>query len=172
MSTKKIRIVAATALAAGLALAATPASARTAAPKGSCKLLTTREAGRILGTAVGSTKRVSNARADSCTWDAKKKGTGGLKGQPLGIEITVATGQAGVDAYQNAKTREPDENESVPGLGDEAFVRSLDLAVLSRSTAMVVELHNYRYPEPLTQEQIKQKEIDAATIALRRLPTT
>ena len=76
MSTKKIRIVAATALAAGLALAATPAAARTAAPKGSCKLLTTREAGRILGTPVGGTKRVSNARADSCTWNAKKKGTG------------------------------------------------------------------------------------------------
>ena len=57
-------------------------------------------------------------------------------------------------------------------VGDEAFVRSLDLAILSGSTAMVVELHNYRYPEPLTQEQIKQKEIDAATIALGRLPTT
>jgi hypothetical protein len=52
MSTKRIRIVAATALAAG-------------------KLLTTREAGRILGTPVGSTKRTSNAQADSCTWNAK-----------------------------------------------------------------------------------------------------
>jgi hypothetical protein len=82
MSMKKIRLVAATALAAGLALAATPASVRTAAPKGSCKLLTTRQAARILGTPVGSTKRTSNARADSCTWNAKKKGTGGLKGQP------------------------------------------------------------------------------------------
>jgi hypothetical protein len=172
MSTKKIRIVAATALAAGLALAATPASARTAAPKGSCKLLTAREAGRILGTPAGSTKRTSNARADSCTWNAKKKGTGGLKGQPLGLEITVATGQAGVEAYQNAKARQPDENEPVPGLGDEAFIRSLDLAILSGSTAMVVELHNYRYPKPLTQEQIKQKQIDAATIALGRLPAS
>ena len=167
-TTKKIRIVAATALAAAVALAASPASARTAAPKGSCKLLTTREAGRILGTPVGSTKRTSNAQADSCTWNAKKKGTGGLKGQPLGLEITVATGRVGVDAYQKAKAREPDENEPVSGLGDEAFIRGLDLAILSGSTAMVVELHNYRYPEPLTQEQIKQKEIDAATIALGR----
>ena len=34
---------------------------------------------------------------------------------------------------------------------------------------MSVELHNYRYPEPLTQEQIQQKEQDAAQIVLGRL---
>jgi hypothetical protein len=34
---------------------------------------------------------------------------------------------------------------------------------------MTVELHNYRYPEPLTQDEIKQKEQDAATLALGRL---
>jgi hypothetical protein len=37
---------------------------------------------------------------------------------------------------------------------------------------MSVELHNYRYPEPLTLEEIKQKQIDAAQPAIGRLPTT
>src|SRR4029453_6273391 len=157
------------ALAAGLALAAVPASARTAAPEGSCKLLTAREVGKILGTPVGSSKRISNAQADSCTWNAKKKGTGGLKGQPLGLEITVATGQVGIDAYQKEKAAKPSETQPVPGLGDDAYVRDLDLAVLSGENAMVVELHNYRYPKPVTQQQIQQKEEDAAKLALDRL---
>ena len=30
-------------------------------------------------------------------------------------------------------------------------------------------LHNYRYPKPLTQEQIQQKDEDAAKLALGRL---
>jgi hypothetical protein len=166
------RIVVSAALAGGLAVAGGTAGASpvpAAAPKGSCKLLTARELRKILGTPVGSSKRISNAQADSCTWSAKKKGTGGLKGQPLGLEITVATGQVGADAYQKEKAAEPSETQPVPGLGDDAYVRDLDLAVLSGENAMVVELHNYRYPKPLTQEQIQQKEEDAAKLALGRL---
>jgi hypothetical protein len=48
-------------------------------------------------------------------------------------------------------------------------IRDLDLAVLSGENAIVVELHNYRYPKPLTQEQIQQKQEDAAKLALGRL---
>jgi hypothetical protein len=159
-------------LAAGVAITAAPATASpapTAAPKGSCKLLTIREVGQVLDTPAGAGKRVSNAQADSCSWAAKKKGTGGLKGQPLKLEITVATGQVGVDAYQKEKAAKPSETQPVPGLGDDAYTRDLDLAVLSGDNAMVVELHNYRYPKPLTEEQIQQKEADAAKLALGRL---
>ena len=169
------RVVVSAALAAGIAVAggtAGASSAPAAAPKGSCKLVTVSEAGKILGTPVGGTKRISNADADSCTWKAKKKGTGGLKARPLGLEITVATGQVGVNAYQKEKTADPSETQSVPGLGDDAYIRDLDLAVLSGDKAMVVELHNYRYPKPLTQQQIQQKEEDAAKLALGRLSPT
>ncbi len=33
-------------------------------------------------------------------------------------------------------------------------------------------MHNYRYPEPLTKEQIQQKEEDAAGLVIGRLSPT
>ena len=173
MSTKKIRIAAATALAAGLALAATPASARTAAPKGSCKLLTVKEVGEILGTPAGAgkqkTRKGPTQTNDQCVWAAKKKGTGGLKGQPLQLELVVESGGSIVTDYQTEKASDPTEVEQVAGLGNDAFVKDLDLHVLVGDRVVSVELHNYRYPEPLTQEQVQQKEQDAAQIVLGRL---
>jgi hypothetical protein len=155
----------------GLVLAASPvgASAPAAAQKSACKYLTTREAGTILGTRSGGGKSTSISETESCRWKAKKKGTGGLKGQPLQLEVSVATGSEAVADYQEEKAEDPTDTEAVTGLGDDAFVKDLDLNVLIGDRVMTVELHNYRYPEPLTQDEIKQKEQDAATIALGRL---
>jgi hypothetical protein len=168
---RKLILAIAAALTAGLMLAAAPAGASTtaAAQKGACKYLTTREAGTILGTRSGGGKSTSISETDSCTWKTRKKGTGGLKGQPLQLEVSVATGSEAVADYQEEKAKDPTDTEAVTGLGDDAFVNDLDLNVLVGDRVLTVELHNYRYPEPLTQDEIKQKEQDAATLALGRL---
>jgi hypothetical protein len=118
----------------GLLLAATPASARTAAPKGSCKLLTVNEVGEILGTPAAAgkqkTRKGPTQTNDQCVWAAKKKGTGGLKGQPLQLELVVESGGSIVDDYQRVKAEDPDDTELVSGLGDDAFVQDNDLHVL------------------------------------------
>jgi hypothetical protein len=166
------RVAVGAALTAGLAITTAPATAApalAAAPKGSCTLVTVREAGRILGTPTRAGKRTSFTGTDECKWAAKKKGTGGLKGRPLQLAITVSTGPEAVADYQEEKTEDPSETEAIPGLGDEAFIRDLDVNVLVGERVVVVELHNYRYPKPLTEEQIQQKEEDAARIALGRL---
>jgi uncharacterized membrane protein len=170
------RIVVCATTAAGLATTAVPAAASpvpAAAPKGSCKLITVREAGRILGTPAGSGKStvrtISGVENEDCEWKAKKKGTGGLKGQPLTLEIAVESGPGLVDTYQTEKVEDPLDTDEVTGLGDDAFIKDLDLHVLVGERVLSVELHNYRYPEPLTQQQIQQKEQDAAQIALGRL---
>ena len=177
MSTNKIRIAATTAFVAGLALVAAPASG-TAAPKGSCKLLTVKEVGAILGTPAGSgkstTKTVSGVKNEACEWKAKKKGTGGIDGKALSLEIAVESGGSAVDGYQSKKSEDPSEVTSVPGLGDDAFIEDFgqDLHVLAGDRVLSTALHNYRYPKPLTEDQIQQKEIDAATLAIGRRPTT
>jgi hypothetical protein len=168
-----IRIAGAVALAGSLALAATPASARTAAPKGSCKLLTAREAGQILGTPVGAgrqkTRTAQGITGDRCVWTAKKNGTGGLKGQPLELEVVVESGATLVNEYNTAKSADPTKTDAVPGLGDDAFIKDLKLHVLVGDRVLSTALHNYRYPKPLAPQQIQQKEEDAAKLALGRL---
>ncbi|HKH26602.1 MAG TPA: hypothetical protein VKB11_05625, partial [Acidimicrobiia bacterium] len=52
------------------------------------------------GTPSGSGKSTSISGTESCTWKAKKKGTGGLKGQPLQLEVGLATGAEAVAEYQ------------------------------------------------------------------------
>jgi hypothetical protein len=170
------RVVVGAMFVAGVAMAAGPAaasSAPVAPPKGACKLLTVQDAGSILGTAARSGKStnrtVSGVKSESCEWKAKKKGTGGLKGQPLLLEIAVESGAGVVDTYQSEKAEDPLDTEAVTGLGDDAFIKDLDLHVLVGERVVTVELHKYRYPEPLTQEQIRQKEEGAARIALGRL---
>jgi hypothetical protein len=173
---KLISAVACGALVSGLALAAAPAAAspaRAAAPKGACKYLTTREAGRILGTRAGGGKSVTResggVKNEGCEWKAKKKGTGGLEGQALSLEIAVESGTGIVDEYQTAKVEDPEDTEAVSGLGDDAFLADLDLHVLVGEQVLSVELHNYRYPEPLTTDEIQQKEVEAAGLVIGRL---
>jgi len=170
-----LSIAAAAALAAGVVLAATPASARSVAPKGSCKLLTVRQVAEILGTPSGAgkqTKRTAGGiTGDRCVWAAKKKGTGGLEGQPLQLEVIVESGTTLADAYQQERASDPLKVDEVPGLGDDAFIKDLKLHVLVGDRVLSTALHNYRYPKPLTQEQIQQKEEDAARLAIDRLPT-
>jgi hypothetical protein len=170
------RIVLPAALAGGLALAGGTAGAfpvPAAAPKGSCKLVTVREVGTILGTPAAAgkqkTRKGPTQTNDQCIWAAKKKGTGGLKGQPLELELVVESGPGIVNDYQTVKAQDPTEVDTVTGLGDDAFIKDLDLHVLVGERVMSVELHNYRYPKPLTQMQIQQKEEDAAKLALGRL---
>jgi hypothetical protein len=164
-------LVAPAAVAASLALAAGPAvaSPTAAAPKGACKYITTREAGTILGTPAGSgkstTRTTGGVKNESCEWRAKKKGTGGIEGKALSLEIAVESGQGLVDTYQTQKAGEdPLDIEEVSGLGDDAYIEDLgvDLHVLTGERVLSVGMHNYRYPEPLTKEQIQQKEQDAA----------
>ena len=174
-------LVASAAGVASLALAAPPAvaSPTAAAPKGACKYLTTREAGRILGTPAGSgkstTRTIGGVKNESCEWRAKKKGTGGIDGKPLSLEVAVESGEGLVDTYQSKKAGEdPLDIEEVPGLGDDAYVEDfgVDLHALVGERVVSVEMHNYRYPEPLTKEQIQQKEEDAAKLVIGRLSPT
>jgi hypothetical protein len=170
------RIVVCGALAAGLAMAAGPAAAspaRVAAPKGSCKLITLREAGKILATPVGAgkqkTRKAGGQTNDQCVWAAKKKGTGGLKNQPLQLELVVESGTGLVNDYNTVKAADPTKTDAVPGLGDDAFIKDLKLHVLIGDRVVSVALHNYRYPEPLTPAQIQLKEAGTAMAALNRL---
>jgi hypothetical protein len=170
------KIVGCAALAAGIVVAAGPATASAVpevAPKGSCKLVTVGEAGRILATPVGAgkqqTRTAQGVTGDRCVWAAKKKGTGGLKGQPLELEIVVESGATLVNDYNTAKSADPTKTDAVPGLGDDAFIKDLKLHVLVGDRVLSTALHNYRYPKPLTQEQIQQKDEDAAKLALGRL---
>ena len=159
------KIAACTALAAGVVVAAGPAMASPVpevAPKGSCKLVTVSEAGRILGTPVRAgqqkTRTAQGITGDRCVWAAKKKGTGGLKGQPLQLEIVVESGATLVNDYNTAKSADPTKADAVPGLGDDAFIKDLKLHVLVGNRVLSTALHNYRYPKPLTPQQIQQKE--------------
>jgi len=173
------KIAACTALAAGVVVAAGPAMASPVpevAPKGSCKLVTVSEAGTILGTPVRAgqqkTRTAQGITGDRCVWAAKKKGTGGLKGQPLQLEIVVESGATLVNDYNTAKSADPTKTDAVPGLSDDAFVKDLKLHVLVGDRVLSTALHNYRYPKPLTPQQIQQKDEDAAKLALGRLSPT
>jgi len=170
------KIAACAALAAGVVVAAGPATASPVsalAPKGSCKLVTVSEAGRILATPVVAgqqkTRTAQGITGDRCVWAAKKKGTGGLKGQPLQLEIVVESGATLVNDYNTAKSADPTKTDAVPGLGDDAFIKDLKLHVLVGDRVLSTALHNYRYPKPLTPQQIQQKEEDAAKLAVGRL---
>ena len=170
------KIAAYTALAAGVVVAAGPAMASPVpevAPKGSCKLVTVSEAGRVLGTPVGAGKQKTRTdqgiTGDRCVWAAKKEGTGGLKGRPLQLEIVVESGATLLNDYNTAKSADPTKTDAVPGLGDDAFIKDLKLHVLVGDRVLSTALHNYRYPKPLTPQQIQQKEEDAAKLALGRL---
>jgi hypothetical protein len=112
---------------------------------------------------------------ESCEWRAKKKGTGGIDGRPLSLEVAVESDQGLVDTYQTQKAGEdPLDIEEVPGLGDDAYIEDLgvDLHALVGEQVVSVEMHNYRCPEPLTKEQIQQKEEDAAKLVIGRLSPT
>jgi hypothetical protein len=170
------RIVVCGAFAAGLATAAGPAAASpawVAAPKGSCNLITVREVGRMLATPVGAgkqkTRKAGGQTNDQCLWAAKKKGTGGVKNQPLELELVVESGTGLVNDYNTVKAADPTKTDAVPGLGDDAFIKDLKLHVLVGDRVLSTALHNYRYPEPLTQAQIQLKEASVAMLALSRL---
>lgn len=143
------KIAACSALAAGVVVAAGPAMAfpiPEVAPKGSCKLVTVSEAGTILATPVGAgqqtTRTAQGITGDRCVWAAKKKGTGGLKGQPLQLEIVVESGATLVNDYNTAKSADPTKTDAVAGLGDDAFIEDLKLHVLVSDRVLSTGLHN------------------------------
>ena len=125
-----------------------------------------------VGSGKQTTRSAGGITGDRCVWSAKKKGTGGLKGQPLKLEVVVESGSALAGSYEQEKTEDPLEADDVAGLGDEAFIKDLKLHALVGERVLSVALHNYRYPTPLTEQQIQQKEEDAAKLALGRLSPT
>ena len=66
----------------------------------------------------------------------------------------------------------PERGRHGLGLGDDGFIKDLELHVLVGDRVVSTALHNYRYPKPLTQEQIQQKAEQAARLAIGRLQTT
>lgn len=161
-------------VAVGVALSVVPVAASAAPvakPKGSCKLLTVREVGKVLGEAVGNGKLVSvpGQQTKSCFWLAKKKGTGGVDDVPLQLEIAVETGSGAVDDYEAARSEDPSNTTDVNGLGDGAFSAGNELYVLAGEQVVRAALHGFASPDPLTADEIREKEEAAAKLVLKRL---
>jgi hypothetical protein len=170
------RTAACVVIAAGVALAAGPAGASSrsvpaAKPKGACKLLSVAEVREVLGEKVGSGKlvRVSGQSTKSCFWLAKQDGTGGVEGVPLQLEVAVESGSGAVEDYQAARDEDPSNTTDVSDLGDEAFSAEYELYVLAGERVVRVALHGFASPDPLTADEIQEKEEDAAKLALKRL---
>ena len=83
-----------------------------------CKLVTTKEAARILGTPVnkGKQKKVpppAGAKASQCEWASKKKGVGGIDGSPFKLQVELTTGANVAVDYEEAKAKLPQTPEEM-----------------------------------------------------------
>ena len=144
--------------------------------------MTIREAGRILGTPAGSgksTTRTTERREERVlrSGGRQEEGHRRLEGKPLSLETRRSSRDQGVvDTYQTREGRRGSarHRRRFTGLGDDAYIEDLgvDLHALVGERVVSVEMHNYRYPEPLTKEQIQQKEEDAARLVIGRLSPT
>jgi hypothetical protein len=81
----------------------------------------------------------------------------------------VESGATLVNDYNTAKSADPSKTDAAPGVGADAFIKDLKLHVLVGDRVLSTALHSYRYSKPLTQQQIQQKEEDAAKLAVGRL---
>lgn len=170
------RVAVCAALAGGLAMTTGTAiamPARAAAPKGSCKLITVRQVGKIIGTTVSAgvqnTRKASGQTNDQCIWQAKTNGTGGVADAPLQLELVVESGTGIVNDYQRVKADQTTPSQPVPGLAKDAFSKDSKLHVLKGKKVVSVGLHGYASPSPLPALQILAMEQTAAKAALRRL---
>jgi hypothetical protein len=170
------RVVVCAVLAGGIATTsgtAIAAPARAAAPKGSCKLITVRQVGEIIGTPVSvgaqNTRKAGGQTNDQCIWQAKTIGTGGVADAPLQLELVVESGKGIVNDYQRVKADQTTPSQPIPGLAHDAFSKDSKLHVLKGKKVVSVGLHGYGSPNPLQPLKILQMEQTAAKAALRRL---
>jgi hypothetical protein len=147
-----------------------------------CKLVTTREAAKILGTAVnkGKEKKVpppTGAKATQCQWASKKKGVGGIEGSPFKLQVEVTTGSNVAADYERVKARvDFDDLETVPDLGTEAFYDDSPFSgvhvLAAEDKVLSVKVTNYNTAKAELPKTPEEMSIDAARIALGRLTTT
>jgi hypothetical protein len=147
-----------------------------------CKLLTTREAAKILATAVnkGKEKKVpppAGAKARQCEWASKKKGVGGIEGSPFKLQVELTTGSNVAADYEKAKARvDLDDLVTVPDLGTEAFYDDSPFGgvhvLAAEDKVLSAKVTNYNTAKADLPQTPEQMSIDAAKIAVGRLTTT
>lgn len=147
-----------------------------------CKLVTTREAAKILGTAVnkGKEKKVpppAGAKASQCEWASKKKGAGGIEASPFKLQVALTTGSNVAADYEKGKARvDFADLVTVPGLGTEAFYDKRPFGgvhvLAAEDTVLSVKVTNYNTAKAKLPKPPAEMSIDAARLALGRLTTT
>ncbi len=157
------------ALATGTVVASAPVAAL--APPGApvgrkppapCKLLTRSEVADLLGEPVEKGQPESAPGARECDWSSPEEGTGGIEGQSLGLEIVVHTKRQALREFEEL-VRDQD-NETVDGVGDEAFVGEFATPVVGRVGNTVFEVGVNNYDTSAWDGDPEQISIDAAVI--------
>lgn len=147
-----------------------------------CKLVTTKEAAGILGTAVnkGKERKVpppAGAKAVQCEWPSKKKGVGGIEGRPFKLQVELTTGANVAADYERAKARvDFDDLVTVQDLGTEAFYDDSPFGgvhvLAAEDKVLSVKVTNYNTAKADLPKQPEEMSLDAARIAIGRLTTT
>jgi hypothetical protein len=171
--------VTAGALVVGLGAFGGPEAASSQATPSVCRLVTTQEAARILGTPVnkGKQKKVPpqpGANAAQCEWSSKKKGVGGISGKPFKLQVELTTGSGVASDYEEAKASIGFEDlETVPDLGTEAFYDDSPFGgvhtLVSPEQVLSVKVTNYNTAKAKLPKQPEEMSIDAARLAVPRL---
>jgi hypothetical protein len=148
-----------------------------------CKLLTTREAAKILGTDVnkGKEKKVTlprpGAKAGQCEWASKEKGVGGIEGEPFKLQVETNTGTNVGSDYEKAKAGVDFEDlVTVPDLGKDAFYDDSPFSgvhiLVADDKVLSVKVTNYNTAKADLPKPPAELSIDAAKIAVKRLTKT
>jgi hypothetical protein len=153
----------------GVALAAAPTVAGATAPDGRgrkppapCKLLTRGEVEDLLREPVGKGQAEDGPRARECQWTSPEDGTGGIEGQPLGLEVIVDTRRQPLADFEEQV--QDQDNEAVDGVGDEAFVGEFATPVLGRVGKLLFQVGVTNYDTSAWDGDPEQISLDAATI--------
>ena len=131
-------------------------------PPAPCKLLTRAEVEDLLGEPVEKGQSESSSGARECEWDSREEGTGGIEGQSLGLEVVVHTKRQARREFDEL-VRDQD-NETVDGVGDEAFVGDFATPVFGRVGNTVFEVGVNNYDTSNWDGAPEQISIDAAII--------
>jgi hypothetical protein len=144
-----------------------------------CKLITTQEAGTILGTAAnkGKGEKVTprpGARASGCEWASKDKGVGGVEGAPLTLDVELQTGSTMESDFERAKARVSfGELRTVSGVGKDAFYDDSPFTgvhvLVGNDRVLSTNLTNYDTSKAQLPKQPEEMSIDAARTAVGRL---
>lgn len=150
-------------------------------PPDACKLVTTREAAKILGKAVNKGKETKTtprpgAKARKCEWASKKKGVGGIEGSPFKLQVEVNTGSTVRGDYEKAKSRvDLKDLVTVPDLGKDAFYDARPFSgvhiLIGDDRVLSVRVQNYNTAKADLRKPPAEMSVEAATIAVKRLGT-